>query len=216
MGSECCVFILELCLVDCDWKKVRSHAMAHQRPDLKNQSNFVKSWCQFMAIWQRLHLYFSHILPAQSKDSRTIALLSTNFTLSLFYTCLLNAYCICNHCPVDFQTLLQFTSFFALFIALGFLAWSLRRGLGVLFFSVRICFKDTEKGRKKASMSEGSSSNHPDQLKASKMKNPQFRKQAKVNFHANCSVTVQECSAYRVNSAVLYSQEERHAIPAPL
>ncbi len=56
-------------------------------------------------------------------------------------------------------------------------------------------------------MSEGSSSNHPDQLKASKMKNPQFRKQAKVNFHANCSVTVQECSAYRVNSAVLYSQE---------
>lgn len=80
-------------------------------------------------------------------------------------------------------------------------------------------FKDTEEGREKANMSEGSSSSHPDQLKALEMNNPQFRKQAKVNFHANCSVTIQECSVYRVNSAKRERhpvKRERHAIPAPL
>lgn len=77
------------------------------------------------------------------------------------------------------------------------------------FFLLEISSKDTAEEREKANMSEGSSSSHPDQLKALKMNNPQFRKQAKVNFHAICSVTVQECSAYRVNSAVPYSQEGR-------
>lgn len=64
-------------------------------------------------------------------------------------------------------------------------------------------------------MSEGFSSSHPDQLKALKMNNPQFRKQAKVNFHANCSVTILECSAYRVNSAVPYSQEGKTRNSSP-
>ncbi len=106
------------------------------KAELKNQSHFVKSWCQFMAIWQRLHLYFSHILPAQSKDSRTIALLSTNFPLSLFYTLPVKRLLHMQSLSVDFQTLLQFTSFFALFIALGFLAWSFAEVLEC-FFSVR-------------------------------------------------------------------------------
>lgn len=50
---------------------------------------------------------------------------------------------------VDFQSLLQFTSFFALFIALGFLAWSFAEVLEcIFFFRLEMSFKDTEKGRK--------------------------------------------------------------------
>lgn len=50
-----------------------------------------------------------------------------------------------------------------------------------------------------------------------KMNNPQFRKQAKVNFHANCSVTRQKCSL-RIESIQLCStvKREGHAIPAPI
>lgn len=75
-------------------------------------------------------------------------------------------------------------------------------------------FKDTEEEREKANMSEGSSSSHPDQLKALQINNPQFRKQAKVNFHANCSVTIQECSeSIQLCRTV---KREEHAIPAQL
>lgn len=53
---------------------------------------------------------------------------------------------------VHFQSLLQFTSFFALFIALGFLAWSFAEVLECIFifyfFGLEMSFKDTEKGRK--------------------------------------------------------------------
>lgn len=122
-------------------KKVTIATMAHQRQisHEKNQSHFCKSWCQFMAIWQRLHLYFSCILPVLHKDRGTIALLSPNFPLSLFYTLPVKRLLHMQSLSVDFQSLLQFTSFFALFIALGFLAWSFAEVLECifLFFFVR-------------------------------------------------------------------------------
>ncbi len=152
---ECCVFILALCVLsDCDWKKVRIAAMEHQRLSSreKNQSHFCKTGCQFMAIWHRSHLYFSCILPALRKDSGTIALLSPNFPLSLFYTLPVKRLLHMQSLSVDFQSLLQFTSFFALFIALGFLAWSFAEVLEcfffLFFFGLEMSFKDTEKGRK--------------------------------------------------------------------
>lgn len=125
-------------------------AAAHQRQSSceKNQSQFCKSWCQFMAIWQRSPLYFNRILSALRKDSGTIALLSPNFPLSLFYTLPVKRLLHMQSLSVDFQSLLQFTSFFALFIALGFLAWSFAEVLEcIFFFQLEMSFKDTEKGR---------------------------------------------------------------------
>lgn len=146
-----CIYSSTLCLVGLRLDKVRSHAMAHQRPSSRenNQSHFCKSWCQFMAIWQWSHLYFSRILPVLRKDSGTIALLSPNFPLSLFYTLPVKRLLHMQSLSVDFQSLLQFTSFFALFIALGFLAWSFAEVLEcIFFFRLEMSFKDTEKGRK--------------------------------------------------------------------
>ncbi len=132
-GSECCVFILEFVLSNCDWKKYEAMPW-----HIKGRSQESKQFCQVLVSiyghWQRLHLYFSHILPAQSKDSRTIALLSTNFTLSLFYTLPVKRLLHMHHLVCWFPNLAAVYKLFCPFYCAGILGMVIRRGLGVLFF----------------------------------------------------------------------------------
>ncbi len=145
-------------LSDCDWKKYEAMPW-HIKADLKIKAILSSLGVNLWPFGSDCTFILAIFYQPKVKTAETIALLSTNFTLSLFYTLPVKRLLHMQSLSVDFQTLLQFTSFLPFLIALGFLAWSFAE-VWSAFFRLELVLKTQRREGKKASMSEGSSSNH--------------------------------------------------------